>query len=139
MGWFEGHFRKVLDGDEIFLVAEIGGHAVGSVTIGRATPGTASEQSHVGELGILVDHDHRGMGAGTALLERALAEARSKFEVVYLSVFSINEGAQRLYRRFGFSACGHLPRAVKRGGLYFDQERMVLDFSSPPGAAGANR
>ncbi|MGA7477204.1 MAG: GNAT family N-acetyltransferase [Thermoplasmata archaeon] len=139
VGWFEGHFRKVLDGDEIFLVAEIGGHAVGSVTIGRATPGTASEQSHVGELGILVDHDHRGMGAGTALLERALAEARSKFEVVYLSVFSINEGAQRLYRRFGFSACGHLPRAVKRGGLYFDQERMVLDFSSPPGAAGANR
>jgi RimJ/RimL family protein N-acetyltransferase len=93
----------------------------------------------VGQLGILVHRDHRGSGVGTALLQRALAEARSKFELVYLSVFSVNSGALRLYQRFGFSVCGHLPRAVKRGGRYFDEERMVLEFEKTPGESGANR
>jgi len=139
VAWFEGHFRRALAGEEIFLVAELDGHAVGSCTIGGLGPGLGSEVSHVGELGILVHYDHRGKGVGTALLERSLHEARSKYEVLFLSVFSINEGAQRLYRRFGFSVCGHLPRHVKRGDRYFDEERMVLDFSNPPGAAGANR
>jgi RimJ/RimL family protein N-acetyltransferase len=139
VSWFEGHFRRALAGEEIFLVAELDGHVVGSCTIGRVGPGPGSEVSHVGELGILVHLDHRGKGVGTALLERSLYEARSKFEVVFLSVFSVNEVAQRLYRRFGFSVCRHLPRHVKRGGRYFDEERMVLDLSSPPEKAGANR
>ena len=34
VSWFEGHFRRALSGDEIFLVAELDGHAVGSCTIG---------------------------------------------------------------------------------------------------------
>lgn len=134
--WFQGHFRKALEGEEIFLVAERDGRAVGSCTIGRIGP--ASEVSHVGVLGIVVNHAHRGSGVGTALLERGLAEARKKFEIVYLSVFSINEGAQRLYRRFGFTVCGHVPRVVKRGGRYLDEERMVLDFSRSPAGSGAN-
>lgn len=139
VSWFEGHFRRALAGDEIFLVAELDGHAVGSCTIGRAGRGPASEESHVGELGILVDQNHRGKGVGTALLERCLHDARSKFEVVYLTVFSSNALAQRLYHRFGFSVCGHLPRVVKRGERYFDEERMVLDFSNTPDRTGANR
>lgn len=130
--WFDRMFRRFLGGEAITLVAEIEGHAVGSCTIARVGPGAESEQSHVGELGILVRKGFRGRGAGTALLERSLSEARRKFEVVYLSVFSVNEGAQRLYRRFGFSVCGHLPRVVKRNGQYFDEERMVLDFSKVP-------
>jgi putative acetyltransferase len=139
VAWFEGHFRRALSGEEIFLVAAVDGHAVGSCTIGGVGQAAGSEVSHVGELGLLVHHDHRGKGVGTALLERALEEARSKWEVIFLSVFSINETAQRLYRRFGFSVCGHLPRCVKRGGRYFDQERMVLDFSQKPKTIGANR
>jgi len=127
--WFDRMLHRVLDGEEIFLVAEAEGHAVGSCSIGRVGPSPTSEQAHVGELGILVRQGMRGQGVGTALLARALAEARSRFEVVYLTVFSKNEGAQRLYRRFGFSVCGHLPRAVKRRGEYFDEERMVLDLA----------
>jgi len=138
VGWFSGHFRRMLAGDEIFLVAEVDGHAVGSCTIGGVGEGPGSEVSHVGELGLLVHHDHRGKGVGTALLEKALEEARLKWEVIFLTVFSINETAQRLYRRFGFSVCGHLPRNVKRGGRYFDEERMVLDFSQTPKTTGAN-
>jgi len=137
VSWFEGHYRSALAGDEIFRVAELDGHAVGSCTIGRFGPGGTSEMSHVGELGILVGQAHRGKGVGTALLERCLCEARSKFELVYLTVFSVNTTAQQIYRRFGFTVCGHLPRVIKRGDRYFDEERMVLDFSVVPVGTGS--
>jgi ribosomal protein S18 acetylase RimI-like enzyme len=139
VAWFQGHFRAVLEGHEIFLVAEIGGHAVGSCTIGGGRFGPASEESHVGTLGILVHSRHRGKGVGSALLERALSEARSKYELVYLQVFSENARARELYRRFGFTGCGHQPRAVKRGGRYLDKDEMVLDLAEHPMASDANR
>jgi RimJ/RimL family protein N-acetyltransferase len=135
--WFEHMFRRVIDGDQIVVVAEIDGHVVGNCSIGRSGP--TSEQAHVGELGILVNAAHRGKGVGSALLERALSDARSKFEVVYLSVFTVNQRARRLYEKFGFSGCGQLPKAVKRGSAYFDLDRMVLDFSSHASGPGAKR
>jgi len=49
----------------------------------------------------------------------------------------VNRGAQQLYRRFGFSVCGHLPRVVKRGNEYFDEEQMVLVFPDRPTTARA--
>lgn len=137
--WFDRTFRRFLEGDELCWVAEVGGHAVGMCTIGRVGAGPASEQSHLGELGLLVRRSHRSTGVGTALLQRSLEDARSHFELVFLSVFSINERAHQLYRRFGFSDCGHLPGAVKRGSRYYDLERMVLDLRSPPESTGANR
>jgi len=137
--WFAGEFRRVLDGEKVAWVAEVDGHAVGSCNIGRSGAGPTSEQSHLGELGILVRRSHRGMGVGSALLERSLADARTRFELVYLSVFAVNTRAQELYRRFGFVTCGHFPGAIKRGDRYFDLERMVLDFRAMPSQAEANR
>jgi RimJ/RimL family protein N-acetyltransferase len=130
--WFERQWQRVEAGDLLYLVAEVGGEVVGSCQVGRVGPTASSEQGHVGELGILVRRDVRGRGVGSALLERSLAEARTKFEVVYLSVFSNNLRARNLYERCGFSVCGHLPRTVKRGDQYYDMERMVLDLSPPP-------
>jgi len=137
--WFSAHYRHAMEGDEIYVVAEWAGHVVGSCTITRDGPGPGSEESHVGRLGILVDRNHRGKGVGTALLESALGAARSKFDVVYLTVFSVNERALHLYRRFGFAVCGHLPAVVKRGDRYYDEEQMVLDFRPSSVRAGANR
>lgn len=137
--WYDRQRQRLDAGDLIYLVAEVGGKAVGSCSIARLGPTSASEESHVGELGILVGRAMRGKGVGSALLERSLAEAKKKFEVVFLSVFSNNVRARRLYERFGFSVCGHLPRIVKRGRQYFDEERMVLDFSKPPPGTKANR
>jgi RimJ/RimL family protein N-acetyltransferase len=137
--WYDRQFERAASGDLIYLVAEAEGHAVGSCTIARVGPTESSEEAHVGELGILVREDMRGKGVGSALLKRSIAEARTRFDVVFLSVFSSNVQARRLYERFGFSHCGHLPKVVKRGDQYFDEERMVLDLSGPPSGAGANR
>lgn len=45
-----------------------------------------------------------GMGVGAALMDWALAEARSGgHDAVQLSVYSANHGAQRFYARYGFA------------------------------------
>ena len=54
------------------------------------------------ELG-LVDAGASGGGIGAALMDWALAEARTfGADEIQLSVWSGNEGAQRFYQRYGF-------------------------------------
>lgn len=129
--WFTRTFQRVLSGDAVVSVAEVDGHAVGNCMIDRAGALATSEQGHIGVLGVLVDKPYRGQGVGSALLRHALDRARGKFEVIRLAVFSVNDRAERLYRRFGFVRCGHIPRAIRRGGQYFDEEEMVLLLDGP--------
>ena len=133
VAWFSGLYARSLRGYDVWSVAERDGHVVGNCHIARLGPSPASEQAHVGVLGILVQEAHRGTGVGTALLEHALGAARGRFEVVRLSVFTFNPGAKRLYARFGFVDCGHSPRAIKRGDEYFDEDEMVLLLGAPSG------
>ncbi len=129
--WFSDLFRRVLAGDAIVVVADVDGRAVGSCTVTRAGLAPDAENGHVGTLGILVTRTHRGRGVGTALLTEALARSRGKFEVVRLSVFSSNERAKDLYRRFGFRPSGAIPRAIRRGDEYYDEELMTLLLDGP--------
>jgi RimJ/RimL family protein N-acetyltransferase len=124
--WFSGLYRRTLVGDAVVSVAEVDGHVVGSCTIGRVAPRADSEAGHVGELGILVHPAHRGHGLGSALLTDAIRRARQLFSVVRLSVFSTNVRARELYSRMGFQPAGRIPRAIRRGGTYIDEEIMVL-------------
>jgi ribosomal protein S18 acetylase RimI-like enzyme len=133
VAWFSGAYRSALEGDRVFSVAEEGGRVVGNCVVQRHAPNVRSEGGHVGVLGILVHRDHRGKGVGTALLTHALAACRGRFEVVRLSVFVKNARAKQLYERFGFVTVGRVPRAVRRGSEYFDEEEMALVL--PPGPA----
>ncbi|NNC58956.1 MAG: GNAT family N-acetyltransferase [Erythrobacter sp.] len=48
--------------------------------------------------------DATGQGVGAALLEWAIADARGRgHDAIQLSVWAENEGAQRFYRRYGFT------------------------------------
>jgi ribosomal protein S18 acetylase RimI-like enzyme len=131
--WFSGFLHRVLREEVVAVVAEREGHVVGNCSVGPRGPGPGSEVAHVGDLGILVHRDHRGSGVGSALLKEAIERCRGKFEVLTLDVFENNEGAKRLYRRFGFERCGRVPRAIRRRGTYFDEEKMVL-ILGPAGA-----
>lgn len=138
--WFAGLFRQVQQGDTLAVVGEIDGRAVGLVTIARSRfGGRASENGHVGVLGILVDRRYRGRGLGEAMMRRALELARGQFEVVRLLVFSVNVRAKRLYERLGFRTTGHLEAEVLRDGRYLDEEMMMLDLRGAfaPRAPGA--
>jgi len=131
--WFSGLYRRVLSGETVCRIAEEDGHAIGNCTVQRVAPSDDSETAHVGELGILVHRDFRGRGAGARLLQETLDACRGRFDLVRLSVFTINTRAIALYRRFGFETVGRLPAAVKREGRYYDEDLMVIDLR--PGAA----
>jgi RimJ/RimL family protein N-acetyltransferase len=137
--WFSGLFRRVLKEEDVVVVAEVEGRPVGQCTIGPVGPTRHSETGHVGILGILVDRQYRGQGIGTALLKRSLEECRGKFELVRLSVFADNDGAKRLYARLGFRPCGTLPRAIKRGNQYIDEDLMFLDLADRAARPGPGR
>ncbi|MGI0072084.1 MAG: GNAT family N-acetyltransferase [Thermoplasmata archaeon] len=128
VAWFQGMYRAALTGSTVVSVAERNGLVVGSCAVNRVGTSPTSESAHVGELGILVHRDHRGQGVGTALLEHSLRQCRGKFEVVQLSVFSVNAGARRLYERLGFRYLGTRPRHVRRGDRYYDEDLLTLDL-----------
>lgn len=133
VAWFARVVEGVLAGDAVAVVGEVDGRAVGLCEIRRVGV-RGAENDHVGELGILVDHRHRGRGLGRAMLARALELARGRFELVRLGVFATNDRAKALYASFGFRAVGRYPAAFRRNGAYVDEELMVLDLRPPPPA-----
>lgn len=138
IGWFSDLYRRTRLGQAVAVVGEIDGQPVGMVVISSPRfGGTRSENSHVGVLGILVDRRYRGRGLGEALMVRALELARARFEIVRLTVFSVNTRAKRLYERLGFRTTGHLEREVRRGERYLDEEMMTLVLADGRPASGA--
>jgi ribosomal protein S18 acetylase RimI-like enzyme len=114
--------KAVADGEMVAAVAEEGGAVVGTCTVQRK--GRHLEDRHVGVLAVAVYPDARGRGIGDALLAQALERCRGVFEIVELTVVSINERAIRLYRKHGFEVAGRHPRGFKRGDRYLDDLLM---------------
>ena len=123
--WFAHLLETVAAGSTIAVVAEVDGHAIGLCSVARAGPSPDSETGHVGVLGILVRRGYRSAGVGSVLLDEVLARCQGTFEVIRLSVFADNEGARRLYERFGFVTVGRFPRAIRRRGIYHDEVLMA--------------
>ena len=82
----------------------------------------------VGELGMLVAHDWRGRGVGSALLEAAIEWAREReLHKLSLGVFTHNEPAIALYRKFGFVEEGRRVKHFRRAnGELWDAFEMGL-------------
>ena len=77
---------------------------------------------HAGGLGIMVRTDCQGQGIGSALMNAALELADSWLMLrrVELEVYADNEGAIRLYQRFGFETEGRKREAAVKDGAYAD-------------------
>lgn len=82
---------------------------------------------HRAYLGMSIRQKCTGMGLGSFMMEIALEQAKKNgFEQVELGVFSDNERAQGLYRKYGFKEYGRTPRAFKlKDGTYRDEIIMV--------------
>jgi putative acetyltransferase len=110
---------------EISLVAEQGGAIVGHVMLSRMEvtgDGEPIRALGLGPVGVLPGH--QGAGIGGALIESALAVARTLGEEL---VFVLGEPAY--YERFGFTAATARPFASPYAGPYF------LALALRPGAA----
>ena len=85
-----------------FLVAERDNEVIGYV-VADTIPNHGRDIGHIKDLAI--KFDERGNGLGTRLLRQALsAMAVEGAASVKLEVRTNNQGAKRLYRRFGFQA-----------------------------------
>ena len=91
-------------------------------------------------LGIMIgSEEDRGRGYGSDALRALLrfAFGTLRLERVWLDVYDINPGAQRLYERVGFVPEGILRHAIWREGRWVDVVRMAM--LSGEWGAGAGR
>ena len=107
------------------LVAEREGDVVGYVLVRQAIP----LPSHVHVLqvdGLAVHPEHQGRGAGRALVEAAVEEARSRgARKLSLRVLAPNTAAQRLYASCGFEVEGVLREEFVLDGQLVDDVLMA--------------
>ena len=111
----------------ILLVADLDDHIVGMLFF---IANAKRKNSHTGEFGVSVDPQFQGIGIGRQLINTLLnwAKANRPIEKVYLSVFSTNLGAIKLYRDLGFIEEGRHIKAVKQlNGEYIDVLQMYVE------------
>ena len=88
-------------------------------------------EKHIGKLGISVKKDFRGEGLGKILIELILKEAKEKIpgiKIVTLEVFSTNDIARNLYKKYGFIEYGMLPNGISRGEKFEDTVLMYKNI-----------
>jgi len=115
--------NKSEDGDHI-LVAVIDGEVVGVIGLHTSS---RPRVNHRGEIGMMVRDDWQGKGVGTAMMQAVidLADRWLNLTRIELTVFTDNESAIALYRKFGFEIEGALRKYAFRDGEFVDAYAMA--------------
>lgn len=113
----------------VFITAEYNGTIVG--TAGIALKG--NRQNHVGEYGITIRKDYRGIGLGAYLTKKAIELAQRHLnpapKFIRLSVFSTNKPAINLYKKYGFKKAAEIPNQMEYKGKLVGETIMLLRLS----------
>jgi putative acetyltransferase len=119
--------KKIAEPPEGFysLVACVDGEVVGQ--IGLHTSPSRPRRRHAGVIGMVVRDDWQGKGIGTALMQAAvdLADKWLNLARLELDVFTDNEQAIKLYKKFGFQVEGTRIGYAFRDGQYADTLMMA--------------
>lgn len=117
---------------DLLLVAILDGKLVGMA--GLHPDGMALRRRHAMSLGICVAADAQGHGVGKALMAALLDYVDNWAQVLRteLIVYTDNERAIGLYKRFGFQIEGTLRAHALRNGQYVDAYAMARLHPSPP-------
>jgi putative acetyltransferase len=96
---------------------------------------------HVGQIGMAVRDDFQGQGIGTALMQAAVDMADNWLNLLRLelSVYTDNQPALRLYKKFNFVIEGRLVRYAYRDGQYVDVFTMARFKPDRTASVGVNR
>jgi L-phenylalanine/L-methionine N-acetyltransferase len=106
------------------LVAVVDREVVG--VIGMHTS-SRPRVNHRGEIGMMVRDDWQGKGVGKAMMQAVvdLADKWLNLSRIELTVFTDNEPAIALYRKFGFEIEGTLRKYAFRDGEFVDAYAMA--------------
>jgi putative acetyltransferase len=107
------------------LVACVDGEVLGNLGLG--THPNSPRRRHVGSIGMAVRDDWQGKGLGTALMQAAvdLADNWLNLTRLELDVFTDNEPAIGLYKKFGFVIEGTRVGYAFRDGEFVDTYLMA--------------
>lgn len=122
------YLEKIIkDKESIHLFLIIDGEVMGNVRIARLK----SAKSHIGELGISIRKEARGLGLGKKLINEILIQAIKKFKlkIIILEVHCRNKIAQGLYKKIGFKKIGIIKKGVQYYGKYEDYMVMAKYIS----------
>lgn len=125
VNWEQNFIQEHVKEKKAFLlaVAEVEGKIVGVCDVHL---GSNPKNRHVGELGMSVVKECRGLGIGTAMMMYMINWAKTRgLEKLYLGVFSTNERAINLYKKFNFRVEGKRKKQYKVEGNYVDEIIMA--------------
>jgi putative acetyltransferase len=113
------------DEDDYFLVACVHDRLVGTVGLHRTHK--SPRRRHAAGIGLAVQDDWQRKGVGSALLEAVLnlADNWLNYTRLELTVFTDNEAAIALYKKFGFAIEGTCKEYAFRNGKYVDTYLMA--------------
>ena len=113
------YLQKIIkDKNSIHLFLIIDGKVMGNARIFRHE-GT---KNHIGEMGISIKKEARGLGLGERLFKKVMEEGIKKFKlkIVILDVYGRNKIAQGLYKKIGFKIIGKIKGGTNYYGEYED-------------------
>ncbi|MDO5436071.1 MAG: GNAT family N-acetyltransferase [Clostridia bacterium] len=110
------------------VLAELDGEYIGSASFDVA--GKSRRNAHRADIGIALYLDYTGMGIGKKLFSLILDTIeKCGFESAELTVVEGNDRAIHMYRSFGFTETGRIPKANKYDdGTYADNILMIRFF-----------
>lgn len=99
---------EIKDPNRFIEIAWVHGKAAGFLHLLSGSPDPSVKGPKPIEiLRLYVDSQWHGKGVGAALMDRAIALARShNFETLWLGVWEHNQRAQTFYRKYGFEVVG---------------------------------
>jgi RimJ/RimL family protein N-acetyltransferase len=122
----EQEIRKIREDGGLYAVAEVDGKIAGVALLRR---GPLEMNCHVAKFRMWLVPGYRGLGLGKKLMEYVIDGARARgVEKISLDVFSNNERAIGLYKKFGFRVEGRLKRQYVLEGRYVDEIVMGLSL-----------
>lgn len=108
-------FGETLERAAVFAAADASGQLGGMLAYQRDS---LLKRAHIGHLwGMYVRREWRGRGLGAALIEAAIAHARSEVSVLQIMAGAGNPGARRLYERAGFAVYGTEAASLRVAGV----------------------
>lgn len=118
------HFLASRPQNYYSLVADVNDEIVGVIALETHAN---SRRRHVGSLGMVVSEAHQGKGIGSALIKAILDLANNWAAVsrIELEVFTDNECAIKLYKKYGFIIEGTARKYAFRNGEYEDAYLMA--------------
>ncbi|OGM08720.1 hypothetical protein A2159_02355 [Candidatus Woesebacteria bacterium RBG_13_34_9] len=125
--YLNSRLEAIKNGKVVNLLTFFNGRLIGSSDIKMKD----KTEKHIGSLGITVAKDFRGEGLGNLLMDLTLKEAKEKLlniKIVTLEVYSANDIARNLYKKFGFKKYGMLPNGVSRDGKFEDDFLMYKNI-----------